>query len=57
MAIKVKAVAVGFMGRLIQVGEEFEIDNKKQLGKWMKVIDAPKAAPKAKAPESTSVVS
>ena len=38
MAIQVVAIAVGFFGKLREVGDEFSIQNKNQLGKWMKIV-------------------
>lgn len=38
MAIKVKAVRIGFYGQLRQPDDEFEVKSKSDVGKWMKVI-------------------
>ena len=39
--MKVKANKVGFYGKLRKVGEEFDIESKKQLGSWMDLVKAP----------------
>ena len=49
--MKVITTKVGFYGKLRKVGEEFDIDNDKELGSWMKKVEAKKAKPKAKAEE------
>ena len=37
----VVANKVGFYGKIRKVGEEFEIESKKQLGSWMDLVKAP----------------
>lgn len=38
--IKVKAITTGYFGDSIKpVGAEFTIESRKQLGKWMKVVE------------------
>lgn len=39
--MKVIATKIGFYGKLRAVGEEFDIEDKKQIGSWMKVKEAP----------------
>lgn len=43
MAIRVKAIRRGFYGRLREVGDEFPINDRKDLGRWMQPLDAEKA--------------
>jgi hypothetical protein len=55
--IKVEAVEVGFFdGHTVQVGTIFELDDKCQMGKWMKVIKAEKSKAKPKKIEPTNKV-
>ncbi len=44
--MKVKATKVGFYGKLRKVNEEFEIENKKALGSWMKELKVKKSPTK-----------
>ena len=46
--MRVKANQVGFYGKLRKVGDEFEISDKKALGKWMDEVKPPKAKRKTK---------
>ena len=41
--MKVIAKEIGFYGKLRKPGEEFEIENKKALGKWMTEVKTKKA--------------
>ena len=47
--MKVKAVKVGFYGKLRKIGEEFEIEGQKALGSWMQELEVKKTKAKAKA--------
>jgi len=40
--MKVKAVKVGFYGKLRKVGEEFHIESKEALGSWMEQLEVKK---------------
>lgn len=52
MAIQVVAIAVGFSGKLREVGDEFSIENKNQLGKWMRVISESNSEPETEKADS-----
>lgn len=50
MAIKVKAIDRGFLGKIREQGDEFEIPNEKAFSeKWMVRLEAPAKADKAPA--------
>lgn len=42
--MRVKATAVGFYGSLREVGEEFDIKGKDDLGAWMVEVEKPERA-------------
>ena len=44
--MKVRATKQGFYGKMREAGEEFEIANKADLGKWMEPVKATRAKPK-----------
>lgn len=44
--MKVIANEIGFYGKLRKPGEEFEIENKKALGKWMTEVKTKKTKAK-----------
>ena len=44
--MKVIAKEIGFYGKLRKPGEEFEIENKKALGKWMTEVKTKKSKDK-----------
>lgn len=43
MGVKVKAKARGFYGQLREIGEEFEVADKKSVGTWMDPVGEVKA--------------
>lgn len=45
--IKVMAVRRGYYGSLREPGDQFEVANKADLGRWMEVIAPAKAPPKS----------
>jgi len=47
--MKVKAIKIGFYGKIRKAGEEFEIKDKKELGSWMEEIKPKPKKVKAKA--------
>lgn len=55
MGIKVRANAVGYFEQLRQPGDEFEIESKDQLGKWMDVVKTAKAKASTQAAEQVDV--
>jgi len=42
--MKVKAIKVGFYGKLRKVNDEFTISSKEELGSWMEAVKAKKQA-------------
>lgn len=49
--MKVKALKVGFYGKLRKVDEEFDILDKKSLGSWMEEVKTKKATVRKAAKE------
>lgn len=52
MAIKVVANARGYFGKLREAGDEFYIQNKKQMGSWMTPVET--SVPKGPASDKES---
>jgi hypothetical protein len=54
--MKVRATKNGYFIKFREVGEEFEIDSKQQLGSWMEVLEEekPKRAAKKAVPTESA---
>lgn len=47
MAIEVVAVAVGFYGKLREVGDHFTVKSKADIGRWMQPVNGETAQPES----------